>query len=225
MTLSGSNSARFNPGHLLLGLLLLGVLALGWRAVNVATRPLPSAPPFQAPWLADRALLSRFDPFFPARAGGGEGLPVTALPFTLHGVRADSATGRGSAIIAAGDGTQNVYAVGDNITDGVTLAAIASDHVVLDRGGAREALWIDSGGDAPVQRFDPGPSVPPGMPPPQGQPGSAGQGFNSGAAGQGLTPENAPPSVLPDDEADNPVSNHSPAKSGEAAQQAAEQSQ
>ena len=216
MTLSGSNSARFNPGHLLLGLLLLVVLALGWRAMTVATRPLPSAPPFQAPWLADRALLSRFDPFFPARADGGEGLPVTALPFTLHGVRADSATGRGSAIIAAGDGTQNVYAVGDTIADGVTLAAIASDHVVLDRGGAREALWIDSGGDAPVQRFEPGPPPQPGMPPQQGAPGSA---------GQGLTPENAPPSVLPDDEADEPVSNRPAVHTREAPQQTAEQSQ
>ena len=216
MTLSGSNSARFNPGHLLLGLLLLAVLALGWRTATVATRPLPSAPPFQAPWLADRALLSRFDPFFPARADGGEGLPVTALPFTLHGVRADSATGRGSAIIAAGDGTQNVYAVGDTIADGVTLAAIASDHVVLDRGGAREALWIDSGGDAPVQRFEPGPPPQPGMPPQQGAPGSA---------GQGLTPENAPPSVLPDDEADEPVSNRPAVHTREATQQTAEQSQ
>jgi general secretion pathway protein C len=48
-----------------------------------------------------------------------------------------------------------VYAVGDTLTDGVTLAAIAADHVVLDRGGTREALWLDTGGADAVQRFDP----------------------------------------------------------------------
>ena len=70
-------------------------------------------------------------------------------------MRADSATGRGSAILATGDGQQQVYAVGDTIADGVTLAAIAADHVVLDRSGTREALWIDSGSAASVQSFDP----------------------------------------------------------------------
>ena len=55
----------------------------------------------------------------------------------LTNVRADSATGRGSAIIASGDGQQQVYAVGDTVGDGVTLAAIAADHVVFDRGGTR----------------------------------------------------------------------------------------
>jgi general secretion pathway protein C len=184
MTLS-----RVHPGHVLLGALLLAALLLGWRALGVIRQPLPAIPPFKAPQMADRSLLARFDPFFPARAGASEGLPVTALPFTLHGVRADSATGRGSAIIAAGDGMQKVYSVGDVVADGVTLAAIAGDHVVLDRAGTREALWIDSGGEAPVQRFDPG-QAPSNLPPP--------------AAGPGLTPENAPPSVMPDEEEEKP---------------------
>jgi general secretion pathway protein C len=147
---------RLHPGHLLLAALLLAAAVLAWRAVSLALAPLPAMPPFAPPALADRALLSRVDPFFPAAARTDENLPVTALPFSLHGVRADSATGRGSAIIATGDGQQQVFAVGDTLTDGVTLAAIAADHVVLDRGGTREALWLDSGGGAPVQSFDPG---------------------------------------------------------------------
>lgn len=146
---------RLHPGHLILAALLLAAAVLAWRAVSLALAPLPAMPPFAPPALADRALLSRVDPFFPAAAASDENLPVTALPFSLHGVRADSATGRGSAIIATGDGQQQVFAVGDTLTDGVTLAAIAADHVVLDRGGTREALWIDSGGAAPVQSFDP----------------------------------------------------------------------
>jgi general secretion pathway protein C len=144
-----------HPGHLLLLALLLACGVLAWRAVTVARQPLASPPPFSLPPMADRALLSRFDPFFPARAGSGESLPVTALPFSLHGVRADSATGRGSAIIASGDGQQMVYSVGDDVGEGVRLVAIAADHVVLDRGGTREALWLDTAGGEAVQRFDP----------------------------------------------------------------------
>lgn len=153
--------ARLHAGHLILGLLALACALLGWRAVTALREPIASVPPFSAPPMADRALLARFDPFFPVRAGSGEGLPVTALPFSLHGVRADSATGRGSAIIASGDGQQLVYSVGDNVADGVTLAAIAGDHVVLDRGGTREALWLDSSSGEAVQRFEPSAPPPP----------------------------------------------------------------
>ena len=146
---------QWNLGHLLLGAMLLATLILGWRAVQVAREPLPVPPPFTAPPMADRALLSRLDPFFPVRADPAGNLPVTALPISLHGVRADSATGRGSAIIASGDGEQKVYAVGETLADGVTLAAIAADHVVIDRGGTREALWLDTAGAEAVQRYDP----------------------------------------------------------------------
>lgn len=159
-------TTRLHPGHLILGGLLLVAAVLAWRAVGLALAPLPQPPAFAPPALADRALLARVDPFFPAAAGSGEGLPVTALPFSLHGVRADSATGRGSAIIATGDGLQMVYAVGDTLTDGVTLAAIAADHVVLDRGGTREALWLDTGGTQPVQSFSPDAAAAQGAAPP-----------------------------------------------------------
>lgn len=164
---------RLHPGHLILGVLLLAAAVLAWRAVGLALAPLPQPPAFAPPALADRALLSRVDPFFPAAAGSGEGLPVTALPFSLHGVRADSATGRGSAIIATGDGQQMVYGVGDTLTDGVTLAAIAADHVVLDRGGTREALWLDTGGTQPVQSFSPDAAGAAQAPPPPFVDGSA----------------------------------------------------
>ncbi len=186
-------ATRFHPGHLLLAALLLAAALLAWRAVTIALAPLPAAPAFAPPALADRALLSRVDPFFPTSPGTGDGLPVTALPFSLHGVRADSATGRGSAIIATGDGQQQVFAVGDTLADGVTLAAIAADHVVLDRGGTREALWLDTGGSETVQRFDPGASggAPSAPPPPIG-------GASGGQAGAPADPEAdpAPPSGL-----------------------------
>ncbi len=152
---------RLHPGHAILAALVLACAVLAWRALVALQAPLPVPPPFSAPAMADRNLLARFDPFFPARAGAGQDLPVTALPFSLHGVRADSATGRGSAIIASGDGQQKVYAVGESVGDGVILAAIGPDHVVLERGGTREALWLDSAGGEAVQRYDPAATEPP----------------------------------------------------------------
>jgi general secretion pathway protein C len=143
-----------HPGHALVALLVVVAALLGWRAVQAAHAPLPETLQFAPPAMVDPAHLARFDPFFPA-VGGDDSLPVTALPFSLHGIRTDSATGRGAAIIAAGDGDQKVHAVGDMIADGVTLAAIAVDHVVLDRAGTRETLWLDSSGGGTVARYDP----------------------------------------------------------------------
>lgn len=145
---------RLHAGHALLVLLAALALLFGWRAWNAATAPLPAMPAVGAPWMTDLALLARFDPFFRTAASGGD-LPVTALPFSLHGLRLDGATGRGSAIIALADGQQAVYSVGDTLADGVTLAAIALDHVELTRNGKREALWIDSGGSSQPESFTP----------------------------------------------------------------------
>lgn len=91
-----------------------------------------------------------FDPFF--RAGpSDEPIAGTSLDLTLHGVREDRATGRGSAIIGTADGRQQSYVVGEQIMDGVTLTAVAFDSVTIDHNGASEQIFIGSGA-APEQR-------------------------------------------------------------------------
>ncbi len=145
---------RLHMGHAILAALALTALLLAMRAWAALVAPVPAMPAIAPPQLTDRPLLARFDPFFRSGASGAE-LPVTALPFSLHGLRTDSATGRGSAIIAAGDGQQSVFSVGEEVGQGVTLVAIAVDHVVLDRGGTRETLWLDSAGAAAVGTFTP----------------------------------------------------------------------
>lgn len=97
-----------------------------------------------------RALFVSFDPFFRTGAQGPASATVTALGLTLFGVNINEATGGGSAIIAAEDGIQSSYAVGDEIAPGVKLVGVAFDHVLLDRGGARESLFLDQSGGAPV---------------------------------------------------------------------------
>lgn len=135
----------------------------------------------------DGAVLGEFDPFFRLAAAGGP-VAVTALDLKLHGVREDRATGRGSAIIALPDGTQQSFAVGDEIMPGVRLAEVGFDSVTIERGGAREQIFLDqsepaaapAGGAAPAPATaGSGPqaqrAAPPAPPPPPPPPVSIGE--------------------------------------------------
>ncbi|WP_265587573.1 type II secretion system protein N [Sphingomicrobium arenosum] len=102
-----------------------------------------AAPRFLSDGARD-ALLSSYDPFpgTPATvAAGGES--VTDLDLQLFGTLLNRGAGTGSAIIAGEDGVQQSFAVGDEVSPGVRLAEVAFDHVVLDRGGVREMLYLD----------------------------------------------------------------------------------
>lgn len=137
----------------------LGLLALlavqGARLAWMIVTPIGPLGDWRAPLpgggTSGAAMLRSFDPFFrlePTQAQG-QAAAVTSLPLVLFGTRTDGATGRGSAIIGAPDGEQKSYVVGEEIAPGVTLKAVAFDHVTLSRGGADEDLFIDqSGGGA-----------------------------------------------------------------------------
>lgn len=73
---------------------------------------------------------------------------VTSLALTLFATRATPGGG-GTAIIAGADGVQQVYRVGAEVQGGVTLTAVAFDHVELSHNGARELLYLDQSGAAP----------------------------------------------------------------------------
>lgn len=120
------------------------MLCLAAQAARMTWILLSPASPVAAPAMARRAptdpsVLGSFDAFgtsgsaTPASGGqGGDG-------FRLFGVRSGGPDG-GSAIIAGPDGVQKAYSVGETIIDGVTLVAVAADHVELSRGGARSTL-------------------------------------------------------------------------------------
>lgn len=122
------------------------MLCLAAQAARLAWTFAAPASPAPAPAIsarppADTAVLASFDAFGASGAGpssaaagaqGAEGL-------RLFGVRSGGADG-GSAIIAGSDGVQKSYSVGETIVEGVTLAAVAADHVELSRGGARSTL-------------------------------------------------------------------------------------
>lgn len=68
---------------------------------------------------------------------------VTSLDLLLHGTTMNEISGGGSAIISGADGVQNSYAVGDEIIDGAILDSVAFDHIIIDRSGAKESLFLD----------------------------------------------------------------------------------
>lgn len=118
------------------------------------------------PPAARAALFQRFDPFYRAGPTGGGDAVVTSLALTLFGVRVNEGSGQGSAILATPDGVQASFAVGDEIMPGVILKEVAFDHVVIDRGGAAETVFLDQSESAPVAAPPEGgaPSMQPGEP-------------------------------------------------------------
>lgn len=171
---AGERAPRAVWPQLLVG--LLGAL-LVWQAVRLLWVLLTPVSPLgtwqpQTAVIASpaerRALFTSLDPFFRGAAQGPATATVTSAGLTLYGINLNEATGGGSAIIAGEDGVQASYAVGDEIAPGLTLAGIAFDHVLLDRGGARESLFLDQSGAAPVA----GPATP--LPPPTVEVGPGG---------------------------------------------------
>ncbi len=129
-----------------LELLLLALIAVqAARLVWTLVTPVGPVGEYQGPAAltlpADGSALTDFDPFFRLSADGPA--VVTSLNLKLYGVREDRATGRGSAIIALPDGTQQSFAVGDEIMPGVTLAGVGFDSVTISRGGAPEQIFLD----------------------------------------------------------------------------------
>lgn len=127
--------------------------------------------------------LDTFDPFFRIAAGSGSAV-VTSLDLTLHGVREDRATGRGSAIIGLPGGEQRSFAVGEEILPGVVLQEVGFDSVTLLRNGAPEQVFLDQsapaeavGGEAPPQAAPPAAAAP-AQPPVRFQPRMGPEGVN-----------------------------------------------
>jgi general secretion pathway protein C len=106
------------------------------------------------------ALYSSFDPFSRSAGVASGDVAVTSLSLTLFGTRVNEFSGSGSAILAGADGIQQSYAVGDEVLPGVILSSVMFDHVVLERGGVKESLFIDQ--SVPAENVGGGaPSVPP----------------------------------------------------------------
>jgi general secretion pathway protein C len=169
----GATFAKWAEAALIL-LLIIQIARLFWSIVTPigmygewqARRPAILAP------AARQALFAAFDPFFRTENAGGAA-QVTGLALQLFGTRMNEGSRQGSAIIATPDGVQSSYVAGDEIMPGVVLKQVAFDHVVIDRGGMVESLFIDQSGATgePPLPAPGGPPAPAGAPaPPSGPP-------------------------------------------------------
>lgn len=115
--------------------LILLLLVQAGRLVWLFAAPMPQGVQAQPLSEIDLGVLSRFDAFFRNGGGGAEAASSDGGGLTLFGVRADEAGG-GSAIIGLSDGRQASVVAGEELEPGLTLSAVAPDHVMLSRGGA-----------------------------------------------------------------------------------------
>ncbi|WP_156874486.1 type II secretion system protein N [Sandarakinorhabdus limnophila] len=127
---------------------LAGWVLAGLAAARLIWLAITPAGPLGTPHVAlpTGPVVVAVDPFFPAGPAAAD--TVSSLDLVLLGTRVDAASGRGSAILATPDGQQKSVGVGEEIMPGVRLAAVEFESVTLDRGGAREQLYIDQSGSA-----------------------------------------------------------------------------
>lgn len=171
----GTSLAKWAEALLLL-LLVVQLARLIWAVVT----PLGMVGEWQAkrpavmPVQARIALFRTFDPFTRGQSAETAGAQVTGLALQLFGTRINEGSGQGSAIIATPDGLQSSFAAGDQIMPGVVLKTVAYDHVIIDRGGKSETLFLDqSAGAAGAPGTEGGSPADGGQAPPAGLSGAS----------------------------------------------------
>lgn len=78
----------------------------------------------------------------PQAAATPAALPETQLNLLLRGIRLGATPQSGGAIIQTPDNRQGFFAAGATIIDGVSLAEVQIDHVIINRRGIRESLYL-----------------------------------------------------------------------------------
>jgi len=94
-------------------------------------------------------ILAGFDPFFRLEANQAP-TAASTLAIELFGIRVENGSLPGSAIIAGPDGVQKSIAVGEEVQPGVTLSALAFDHITVSRGGVEEDIFMAQAGGTPA---------------------------------------------------------------------------
>lgn len=133
-------------------ILLIQVARLMWTVITPVS-PVGDWRPASAvvlPVATRQALFSTFNPFARGAAADQGQAVITSLQIELFGITVNGSSGLGSAIIAGSDGIQTSYAVGEEIQSGVTLAGVAFEYILINRGGTQERVYIDQSVPAQV---------------------------------------------------------------------------
>ena len=129
---------------------LIWLIAFGASATDFERDPASAGarPDGRPAYQADMSRLRDSDLFAGRRAAPVDAAPVqatvqeTSLDLTLRGIRRGASPQNGGAIIQTPDNRQRFFAVGQDILDGVTLAEVHVDHVLIRRRGIAESLYL-----------------------------------------------------------------------------------
>jgi general secretion pathway protein C len=131
---------RSNPAELaavslvtIAAVALFGLVLAYWTWIWLAPRPEPHALPVE-----ERKL--RLEPAYHLFGGTSRAAVPTGLAIELLGVVAESGSEPGYAVLRLDAKRAVAVREGHDIEPGVRLAEVRPDHVVLERGGARETL-------------------------------------------------------------------------------------
>jgi general secretion pathway protein C len=117
----------------LTALALLALVLAYWTWAWLAPRPEPRALTVERP-------NARLEPAYRLFGGGPRAAAATGLAIELLGVVAESGSEPGYAVLRLEAKRAVAVREGREIEPGVRLAEVRPDHVVLERGGAREKL-------------------------------------------------------------------------------------
>lgn len=133
----------------------VSLAALAWTVIVPHGAMAPGGPDGVAPDRVEPEILARLsglsDPFTSGRTMSASAVG-DATGFTLHATRTTGA-GEGTAILSPSGGAQGAFAVGEEITPGVVLAAVASEHVEIDVGGQRMRVAFPGAGASAVTQI------------------------------------------------------------------------
>lgn len=140
-----ANAAPTLASVILVVVIAAQLAALLWRGLgsgeeatlSPATIDTDAAPAVDLPAIVNAHLFG-----IAKNSGDPSDAPVTSANLTLAGTLAGSDPSTGWAIIGASGQPARVYATGASLPGGAKLAAVYPDRVILDRGGAREALVL-----------------------------------------------------------------------------------
>lgn len=136
------NAVRPGVEALLLAAVALGCAQAGWSVLTpgAAGALSPSSADEPEPRLDTIAVQSPFAPDALADGAHAHALEAMLSGVQLNGVRVAADPARSGAMFTLADGAQRAFMIGQEIADGVTLAEVSADYVLLAYDGGRSRL-------------------------------------------------------------------------------------
>lgn len=125
-----------------------GCAQIAWRIAEPASAGVPG-PMALANASATNAMAEFQSPFAPAARQAEAAVPAAVSAIKLVGVRMSREESLSGAVLTFGDDLQRPFLIGQTITDGVQLAQVHADHIVVAFGDDQRSIALDTANPAP----------------------------------------------------------------------------